>query len=1518
MYTLTLLGASTIVYGEQTLPVTNPIYRVLLAYLALDTEQTHPRSRLAAKLWPDVPDKTAHSNLRQALYRLRPALAPALEPNPAEVPPLLLVKRNTLAMDRAVVRSDVDYFQSALARAGMVRPGSGETDATLQGLQDVVTCYQGLFLADIDPENCGLLASWIHHKRAQYTQKTIAALQRLMTYYIATDTPELAVANAQRLVTLDPWAEDAHQVILRGLTQQGQRRAALDHFTRLRQLSTNELDVDLSVEILALVDRIRDGAVVTMNDGKDLHNVAHLTMKSSELINPYKGLAVYRSTDTEQFFGRDRVIHQLQQAIQNQAIVALIGASGSGKSSIVQAGLIPRLRRPASDSAPENDMVDVAVQSNSLWQTLIMRPGRDPFFALATALSSWLPTQPISTLMTAIQGATSIPELLDGQVDHALQEGASTLQRATPSINGTPLPAIDYVDVQVPILNGNGLQSLAPFHQVPVHHYLLVIDQFEEIFTLCSDPDRCKCFLDLLVATIDPAVQARHPTLSILLIMRADFMIQVAAHAGLANALQAATIILPSMDQDEVRQAIEEPVRQQGIGFEAGLVARIVSDLGDEPGRLPLLQFALDQLWQRQRNGWLTHDAYEEIEQVQGALAHYADGIYARLAPEEQLQARRIFLQLVQPGDMTADTSRPVTRCELGDDLWPMVQYLADRRLLVTNLLPDHTELWKTETEGVGEESVEVIHETLIREWGRLREWLTEDRAFWLWLRRLRTMAEVWQAQSYDSGALPRGALLAEAERRLADRYVDLPSFIQEFIQASVAQREREAVAAQAQRDREHALLLTMMAKTALDRNDTDLALAMALKANQVTDPPVQARSMLSETAYAPGTRQLLSHEAAVFDLALHPTQRYVFTATKDGSVTLWDGKEGTALTSVSLGKAAIHAIAISPNGKNLLCGTEDGSLLLLPLAMLCSDMLPTAIPIDSCKAQRWRGTAAAVTDLVFHPTEPLAFSAAADGTVTLWEIPQGRVRRCFCGHQDAVLCIAVSPDGRHLLSGSADRSLMLWDVGTGKLIRHMAGRTSTLTTAQEPVAPCHYAKVWDLAFTPDGQRAISVSLDQHLLIWDLRNGQVIDDFVPNHQGLNAVAVSADGRSLLIGTHGGAVIHWPLIAGQGKPLTLPAHQARVTAVDFRADSQIGFSASADGTVRIWNLQSGAALRQLHDYHPTAAVSVALSPDGLLGATAMFDGDIWLWDYATGRTLRKLRGHTEMPFAGLLFTPDNRRLVSGSGDVFGHAKDTTVRVWDVASGKQCQIFDGHTDRIWDIAISPNGKWVASAGGDGELWLWDLQTGMGHRLIDRSPQVMRAVCFSPDGACLLYGLGGAESHYAADYRLCLVDIATGSPLRYFVGHEDIVTAVAISPNGQWALSASHDGALLLWRIADAKIRWRLKGHTSGIEGLAFSPDGRLAATSDNHGPILIWDVEAGNLLARLQGHERYTLSLVFTPDGQRLSSAAADGTVREWRIDRTAAELHTWIEGHRYQPILTDEDWRALGVENDVLR
>jgi len=464
---------------------------------------------------------------------------------------------------------------------------------------------------------------------------------------------------------------------------------------------------------------------------KDLLSVPPAFLTKVIPPNPYQGLAAFGEEDAPFFFGRETFVNGLFEAVHKQPLVAVIGPSGSGKSSVIFAGLVPKLREQGS------------------WLIETFRPGNQPFYQLASALVRLLE-----------------PELgVTGQLREAAGL-ASDIQQGR--------VALEQVISRITERNFD-------------KHFLLIADQFEELYTLCQNKHEQEHFANVLLEAITKAAVAEPNTtknFTLVFTLRADFYGHVLSYRPFSDVLQQfAPQLLSSMSREELQTAIEQPAQKSEVQLEAKLTQRILDDVGQEPGNLPLLEFALTRLWSLQQNRMLTHSAYDEIGGVKKALANHAEHIYNhKLNEEQQKQAQYIFLQLVRPGEGTEDTRRIATRAEVGENNWGLVSYLAgyEARLVVTG-----------RNEQSCEETVEVVHEALIREWETLKTWMKDNRQFRAWQEQLRAAIHQWNQTKEDPGALLRGAPLAVAREWLQQRRNDLTQTEQDFIQQGIDLSDR-------------------------------------------------------------------------------------------------------------------------------------------------------------------------------------------------------------------------------------------------------------------------------------------------------------------------------------------------------------------------------------------------------------------------------------------------------------------------------------------------------------------------------------------------------------------------------------------------------------------------------------------------------------------------------------------------------------------------------------------------------
>ncbi|MGD8462334.1 MAG: BTAD domain-containing putative transcriptional regulator [Anaerolineae bacterium] len=1445
---ISLLGPFQVTLnGEPATGFRSDKTRALLAYLCVEAATPHRRRRLAGLLWPDLPESSAQTNLRRELANLRKVIG-----DQQATPPTLIVTRPTIQFD-----TGSDAWVDALAFLDALET----TERPIPKLEEATAWYRGEFLEGFSLPDSSLFEEWLLLKRERFQRLALDALDRLARGHTMQGDFQRALDCAYQQVELDPLRESAHRQLMRLLAYTGRTSESVSQYETCRRVLDEQLGVEPSEETTQLYDKIRDGKLERLPGAPPRSSEReHRTLGAC----PYRGLAAFREADASFFFGREAFTARLVKAVQQQPmVVVVVGSSGSGKSSTVFAGLLPRLR----------DETD--------WLVAHFRPAGQPFHAQAAALLPLLE-----------------PDL--SETDRLIQA-----RKLASALRQGEIPLYDAVD--------RALEKRGPASRL-----LLVIDQFEELYTLCPEPDVQRQFLDGLLAAVEAGNEQRTSHFALLLTLRADFMSHALSHRPFADALQDGSLMMGPMSRDELRLAIVKPAGKQGAAFEAGLVERLLDDVGEEPGNLPLLEFALTLLWERQMDGWLTHAGYEEIGCAEGALAQYAEQVFAKLDVEEQERAQRVFVQLVRPGEGTEDTRRMATRTELGHENWELVQHLADKRLVVTG------------RDSGGQEVVEVVHEALIQRWARLRAWMDAARAFRTWQEGLRVALRSWETSERDEGALLRGAPLAQAESWLAERGGELSPAEARFIQASVELQERT----QAERERRrrwtilalagglvialglavlafnartvaqheaavnHSLVLAASAQQAQESGQVDLALALAVEAVHMDQPPPESKRTLSSIALGPGTRAVVAgHSNSVRDVALSPDSTTALSGScsdlgsdgtcSQGELILWDvstaAETGTELRRFEGHTGWVNAAAFSPDGETILSGSGDGTLILWDVT--------TGEAI-----RRFEGHTGGVNSLILGPEGQTALSGSDDATLILWDVSTGQALHPFKGHTGPVNSVALSADGQTALSSSDDTFLILWDVSTGKEMRRFEGHTS---------------EARDAVFNHDGRTMLSTG-DNTVRMWDL---ETVEELRQQAFGSTPtwITLSPDGRTALIGGIGTDLRLWDIEQWREVQTLLTARQAELvdmTSAAISPDGLLALSGATDGSLRLWNLEGQAKFRRFESDGTPLAV-VVVSPDESRLLTGDMADVAALWDVQEGKIIRRLKGDgvTVNPNSVAL-SPDGKYALVASGDAFGDTNARSLVLWDLETGQEVRRFEGHRSILRSAALSPDGRMALSGSqgdeGNDDLILWDVATGEQIRRFDTDDDIV-SIVFSADGTRALTG-----SVFSSN--LTLWDVATGLQIRRFEGPVDLVFDVAFGPDENTVLSASADGSLTLWNADTGEIIRRYLGHNAWVWSLDVSPDGHYLISGAEDGAVILWDFETGEELRRFKGHTAVVPGVVFSPNGQSAFSVSLDGALIEWQVaDLPLDQLLDWIDANRYVRDLTCEERAQYRVE-----
>jgi WD40 repeat protein/DNA-directed RNA polymerase subunit RPC12/RpoP len=526
-------------------------------------------------------------------------------------------------------------------------------------------------------------------------------------------------------------------------------------------------------------------------------------------------------------------------------------------------------------------------------------------------------------------------------------------------------------------------------------------------------------------------------------------------------------------------------------------------------------------------------------------------------------------------------------------------------------------------------------------------------------------------------------------------------------------------------------------------------------------------------------------------------------------------------------------------------------------------DPRPAAVATRSACLRTLAGHYGQVNAIALTPDGKTVVSASADNNLIIWDLASGRPLHYLQGHSGQVYGVAVTPDGRSIISGSLDHTLRIWDLETGQEVRTLEGHSDTVNA---------------VVVAPDGKTALSAGKDTTVRLWDLASGQCLRTLEGHRRGVKAVAVAPDGRTAVSAGADRTLIVWDLESGQALH-TLEGHSLSVEAVALTPDGRTAVSGSADGTLIVWDLESGQAIRTLKG-HERAVNAVAVTTDGRRAVSAGTDRAVIVWDLESGQALRTFREHSDGAFS-IALSPDGETALSGGG-----FRDPMIRVWDLTADGAARQEAGHRSNVRALALTPDRKLLASAGADGSLICWDFASGEMLRSLKGHERSIRAVAITPDGESILSA--------SRDHVLILWDLESGEPLRPLQAHERGVRAVEITPDGGRAVSAGEDRLLFVWDLETGETLFKLAGHSREVNCVALTPDGRLAVSGSLDAALIVWDLASGELVRRLQGHEGWISRVVLTPDGKQALSAGSDRTLRLW--DLASGECLHVFEGH----------------------
>lgn len=1152
---------------------------------------------------------------------------------------------------------------------------------------------------------------------------------------------------------------------------------------------------------------------------------------------PYRGLFAFREEDAKFFFGREKFTERLKEVVQTKPLVAVIGPSGSGKSSVVFAGLIPQLR------------------SAQTWLINSFRPGDRPFHNLAAKLVPLLENHQSETDQLA-----EVKNLA-----RKLQEGELTLR-----------------DVVQRILEKNSGIRL-----------LLVADQFEELYALCPHEEERQCFLHGLLEAVSTQSQNNTLDFTLIIALRADFYAQALLYRPFSDALQQhANLTLGPLNSQELQEVVKKPAQELGVQIENGLTERILEVVSKQPGNLPLLQFALTQLWKRQKDSKLTHTAYEKIGGVEESLARHADEVYGNFKDKQQQRVQQVLIQLVSPGDGTEDTRRQATRRQVGEDNWDIVTSLANARLVVTG-----------QSDATGEETVEMAHEALIRAWEPLRHWMDSARKFRIWQEELRFEVRQWKNCNKDESALLRGSVLLEAKKWIKDPLGVINQEEKVFIQDSQKLQERELT------ERKRRKLLTIIACILIILSIL-IAVGSIVQSEQDQNRTILARNLISQAELTSKQDKNLQISVA---LATEAINQDLHVAAEQVLYNILPRLPRSSST-LAYQHSIVDAVAFSPNGKYLATaglkrntdksGKPDshGNVCVWKINNGKLNHKPL-----SCEEHE-----DSVNAVVFSQDEKYLATASLDGSACRWEIASSSLKKIKCipphkdTHKDNKSAVVFSPNGNYLATAGANETINLRNWNDDKLVSREQ--------------PSDYVKA--IAFSPNGSYVAKVSLNGIGYVWDVNMNKLLAKFGSQKDAVNAIAFSPNSEYIATVGSGKTVGVWETTSGK-QVTELGDHKNTVVAVAFSPNSEYLVTASLDGIVRLWHKWKTKDSKPIELKHEGAVTAVTFSPDGKYLATASSDNTGRVWEITSAEiTSAEITSPIKAAafmihkdgVNAVVFSPDGKYVATGS-------LDGTARLWEI-SGDRPFKFMVHKDTVKSVAFSQDkdSKYLATASNENIVRIWGTNTS--EKLYDLPHQEpVTDVAFSPNNKYLATVSNNKDIH-VWERTNNKKNLFVQKP--YLLQHQANVNAIVFSPDSNYIATASLDGNARIWEITNGKRLCEMP-HKGSVTNVTFSSDGEDLATASRDNIARVWRKWNHTCVkvkpVELQ-HTAFVEAVAFSPNGKYLVTGGRDSTARVWEIDKKPLEplvkLHNRgpVTAVTFSPSNSNEYLATLSNDNTV--
>ena len=1192
--------------------------------------------------------------------------------------------------------------------------------------------------------------------------------------------------------------------------------------------------------------------------------------------NPYPGLRSFNTEESFLFFGRDKEINTLVKILRKKRFLAVIGSSGSGKSSLVRAGLIPALNG------------GLMPKSSNHYRYVIFRPGQNPYDNFKNELFK----------------QNIYPDISSDQIHESVNNLIilNTLKRSS-----------------------HGLIDLIKQTMIK-ERVIIIVDQFEELFRYNLNKEQNSAFVKLLLEA------SKNPELPIYVIitMRSDYIGDCVQFRDLPETINNSQFLVPKMTRSQISEAVLGPSLVAGHGFDESFVQYLLNNISENPDHLPILQHALMRTWDKWQKNKFKNQCIKHFKEIGGlelALSRHADEAYKSLDSDEgRIIACDLFKCLTEKGSDNREIRRPEkfkTICEI-------LQKKPEKIIKVINVFRGCSFLTPLNVDIKDDTIIDISHESLMRIWQRLKKWVDEEAQSKLMYLRLaetsilyeKKKAGLWRnpdlqlalqwreemnpnkiwAQRYHPGFdsamnfLNNSEFEYKSELELKEKQrINKINQIKKIADERAKRLNAQSIAAKrlqkllfvlasgfvititmliiilllynnARFNQE--LAINALNKVNLEKKksrsrelaafaminlniDSTLSFRLAQEALKQSPEILAQKSIFLPFQY-PFHNVLTGHAKEVNYACFFNNGKKILSCSNDKSIRIWDTKTGTLDKVLKGHESDINIALITKNEKKIISASKDKT------AIIWDVQTGNIIHVLN-------GHENEIRHIAISPDDELLATASYDYSAIIWDIEEGKLLYRLLGHKGHVNYVDFSNNGKYLATCSDDTDIRLFNVSDGNEIYCMKG---------------HDATVISVNFSPDSQKIVSSSFDTKAIIWDCSTGYIRNILNGHSDFVNHAAFSPDGSKIVSSSYDKTIKIWDVYTGKIIN-TLKGHQASVWSCLFSKDSKKIISISFDKTARIWDIEKAKLIHILKG-HESDINCANFSPDYNEIVTTSVDKTIRIWNIITGLCINVLDSHSdEINYAD--FSHDNKQIITASSD-------KTAIIWDTVSGKIIHVLRGHNKKIIKALFSKDGKYAATASYDKTIRIWDKSSGKLITILEGHTDVINDICFSPDSLEIV--------SCSNDCTVRIWDISNQKEKYILKGHKSSVYCVDFSINGKYIVSSSYDKTAIIWNVKKGKKSHILEGHLDTVNSAFFSFDSKAVLTGSDDTMAKIWDIKTGKLKFNLSGHKDTVNKAIFsdylcaTISGSQ--DYGAENTVRLW--DFNNGKLIKVLKGH----------------------